>query len=372
MKIVKCSKCGRVLYKATRCLYCGNLSDFQDLSDINPHPNAAMDFAHLEVLISEKKFEDAYKASNSVLEWMPNSSAVFWLRLLAKNHCADESYLVCKGFSCEDSDFYNALRFSSDEEHAFFVDIQRIENELKDALLKAILIHEHRCKSETDIMSVHKDMQGEIDRRKQRLVALWEDLSKVETSLYSIEADCRLLENEYKTELMTASQTAASVKSDTYHLDECTAEKRHSYQVKMGNALLQSTSAKDSMDNMRNNHPWVKSFANLTEKRNHIIKDIDNELESLKTYEQNVQRTIDEIALIEDRHRIATENVEKYSFLNAAELLGSDTFNMILSSIGVIISPSLNVPKNGWKSSSVSQKKTNSVDYNSAWGLTEN
>ena len=116
MKIVKCPKCGKYLHKATRCLFCGNTSDFQEIPEEVVHKNIGTDYAHVDFLVESKKYDEAMELSYKVIEWMPNLAGIFWLRLLAKNKCSNDADLIIKGFDCEqDSDYCNALRFAKGE-----------------------------------------------------------------------------------------------------------------------------------------------------------------------------------------------------------------------------------------------------------------
>ena len=145
-------------------------------------------------------------------------------------------------------------------------------------------------------------MQGEIDTRKEKLFSLWSDLEETEHSLYELEMDCRLLIKEHQIGLEEAAQAAAAIKSETYRMKECTADKLHSFQVRMGNVLQQSESSKDSIERMKKQHPWVKSFSDLVSQRNQKVKLINSEISSLASYERTVQQTLTEIVCIESRH----------------------------------------------------------------------
>ena len=279
MKIVKCSKCGKYIHKATRCFHCGNTSGFEEVGGVTVHENVVSEYTRMEVLIEDKKYDEAIILSYTVLEWMPNLAGVFWLRLLAKNKCSTAIGLISKGFPCdEDADFCNALSFSIGEEHSAYVDIQNIVYEIRNSLKREISAHEYKCKSDTKIMQIKRTMQGEIDTRKEKLFSLWSDLEETEHSLYELEMDCRLLIKEHQIGLEEAAQAAAAIKSETYRMKECTADKLHSFQVRMGNVLQQSESSKDSIERMKKQHPWVKSFSDLVSQRNLKVKLIKSEI----------------------------------------------------------------------------------------------
>ena len=380
MKIVKCPKCGKYIHKAVKCFHCGNTAGFEEISSVEVHENVVQEYARMDVLIEDKKYDEAIALSYTILEWMPNLAGVFWLRLLAKYKCSTAIDLICKGFPCdEDADFCNALDFSTDEEHSAYEDIKAAVSQIRIALKKEICEHEYSSKSATDIMQIKKTMQGEIERRKEKLFSLWSDLEDTEHSLYALEMDCRLLTKEHQTGLEKSAQAAAAIKSEAYRLEECTAEKLHSLQVRMGNVLQQSESSKDSIDSMKKQHPWVKSFSDLVTKRNEKVRLINSEISSLSSYERTVQQTVSEIERIESRHRTALIAADKYDFTDSAALLGTNAFNDVLRSAGVGVGSSVSI---------VSEEKVSSTkvdemqlgdadtemdmeDYYAAWGLNE-
>ena len=306
MNIMKCTRCGKYIHKANQCFHCGNTSEFVEIKNIAVHENIASEYTHMEILVEDKKYDEAITLSYAILEWMPNLASVFWLRLLAKNKCSTAIGLISKGFSYdEDPDFCNALRFSIDEEHSAYLDIQQIVSEIKKLLTTQISVHEYKCKSDTNIMQIKDSMAKEIDVRKQKLFSLWSDLEKTEHSLYSLEMDCRLLMKEHQAGLERAAQDASAIKAEAYRMEECPADKLHSYQVKMGNILQLSESSKASIENMKRQHPWVKAFSDLVSQRDQKVELINSEISSLKSYKRTIQQTLDNIEYIESRHKKA-------------------------------------------------------------------
>lgn len=344
MKLVKCPKCGKYIHKAVKCFHCGNTAGFEEISSGEVRENVAQEYARMDVLIEDKKYNEAITLSYTVLEWMPNLAGVFWLRLLAKYKCSTAIDLICKGFPCdEDADFCNALDFSTDEEHSAYEDIKAVVSQIRVLLKKEISDHEYSSKSATDIMRIKKTMQGEIECRKEKLFSLWSDLENTEHSLYALEMDCRLLMKEHQMGLEKAAQEAAAIKSEAYRMEECTAEKLHSLQVRMGNVLQLSESSKDSIDSMKKQHPWVKSFFDLVTKRNEKVRLINSEISSLSSYERTVQQIVAEIEHIEIQHKTALIAADKYDFSDAVALLGINAFNEVLRNAGVGIASSFSV-----------------------------
>lgn len=376
MKIVKCSKCKKFIHKTDKCLHCGNTMGFEETEMPVLHENAAAEYSRVKSLVEDKKFSEALTLSRSVIEWMPNLPGIFWLRLLAKNKCTNAAELIQKGFNCkEDADFCNAMAFSTGTEHNAYQDIQNIVLATQSALKAEISNHEYQCKMKTNILQIKKTMKGEVDSRKKKLFVLWAELEATEHSMYTLEKDCILLSKEHSDALDKAAQAASSIKNETYRLEECTAENLHKYQVKIGNILQQSEQAKDAVESMKKQHPWVKSFNDLIKKRDEQVRQITNEITSLKTYEATVQQTLDEIDRIEQRHRTAIRAVESFDFVDAANLLGKDSYNTVLRGIGLGVDVQITVSSQGWQTNTiyttpvVTDDDDDMEDYYSAWGL---
>lgn len=376
MKIVKCSKCNKYVHKTGKCFHCGNTMGFNEVEMPAIHESAAIEYSRVESLIESKKYAEALSLSHTVIEWMPNLAGIFWLRLLARHKCSNAAELLQKGFNCEeDSDFCNALAFSTGAERSAYQDVRSMVLAAQKALKTEILNHEYQCKMKTNILQIKKTMKGEVDARKKKLFALWAELEETEQSMYTLEKDCILLSKEYSDALDKAAQAASSIKTETYRLEECTAENLHKYQVRIGNILQQSEQAKDAMESMKKQHPWVKSFNDLAKKRDEQVRQITNEISSLKIYEATVQQTLDEIDRIEQRHRTAIRAVEAFDFMDVANLLGKDSYNIVLRSIGLGVDIQISVSTQGWQPNTTyttpiaADDDDDADDYYSAWGL---
>ena len=376
MTIVKCKKCKKHLHKSNKCFYCGNTIGFNEVEMPSIHENVVVEYSKVEALVESKKFTEALQLSHIVIEWMPNLAGIFWLRLLARKKCTTAVELIQKGFNCEeDADFCNALAFSIGAERKAYQDMRNTVLAIQKALRSEILSHEYQCKMKTNILQIKKTMKGEVDARKKTLFTLWTELEETEQSMYTLEKDCTLLSKEYSDSLDFAAQAASSVKAETYRIEECTAEKFHKYQVRIGNILQQSEQAKDAMENMKNQHPWVKTFNDLVKKRDEQMQQIANEISSLKIYEATVQQTLDEIDRIEQRHRAVLRAVDTFDFLDAANLLGRDAYNVVLRGIGLSVDVQISVSSQGWQPNTTfnapidTDEDEDTDDYYSAWGL---
>lgn len=336
MEIVRCSKCGKYIHKATQCYHCCNTVDFHEVSSPLIHKNVAQEYAKMEMLINEEKYNEAIALSYVILEWMPFFPGVFWCRLLAKNKCSTAIELIRKGFPCDtDSDFLNALDYSTGEEHETYKDIQSTVSEIRLSLKKGIIAHKYNYIRNTNITQLRENMQIEVDRRKQSLFCSWYDLEAIEQSLFLIESDCSRLIKDYQISLENAIQEASNIKAEVYKNEECTAFLRHSALVRMGSVLQQYTSAKESILKIKGHHPWMKSFQELVSQRNAKEKAINTEITALRDYGQSIQTVLNEIDKIEKNHKKAYISADHYKFLDAAEIIGPDDYDQILQTAGV-------------------------------------
>lgn len=336
MRIVKCSICGNYIIKPGKCYHCGNAMGFDEIEMPNIHKNVVGECSRAVSLVENGKFSEALALSHAVIEWMPRLAGIFWLRLLAKNKCKSTVELIQKGFNCEeDPDFCNALAFSNGEERNAYLDVKKIILAEKDALEAEILKHEYYCKIKTNVLQIKKSMRDELEARKKKLFMLWSELEKIEQVMYAVEKDCCLLSKEYCDALNSAAQAAGAIRAEVYQLEECSAEERHKFQVEIGNIQQQSEQAKEAMENIEKNHPWVKAFDDLAKRRDEKVCQITNEISSLKSYEAGIQQIFDEIDRIEQRHHTAICALESYCFSDAANLLGKECYYNILRSIGL-------------------------------------
>ena len=328
MIITKCDKCGELMDKAGRCLACGNISCFTMLdSTLTIHENVKDEYENLENLVKNGKFTEALGLSKVVLKWMPNCSDVFWLRLLAKNRCDSDEALIRKGVSCEDSsDYYNAVMFANKTQKKVYLSVAAKISAVKKVLSRYITEHEYCEKNNTMIVQIQSEFPSKIESHRKKLFQLWEELRQVEVQMVSVEKDCLLLVREHKETLDRASSEASSIKAATYKMDECSAEQLHKYQIQFDNLLYLSEQAETSIDSMRKQHPWMETYHVLVTKRDSIISQINNEINTLKAYERRVQSTVSEIERIEARHSAALVSATKYNFAEIRSLLGENRF----------------------------------------------
>ena len=337
MIIVKCEKCGKMLHQTDKCFVCGNTSGFVQMESlITIHENVSDEYKRLEELVKNRKFEEGLELSKEVLEWMPFCSEIFWLRLLAKNHCATDEELIHKGTAYEDSaDYFNAVLFADETQKMVYTTVSNKIMAVKNILSKYIAEHEFSAKKNTSILRYQSDLIGKNELYRKKLFELWKEMKKVEHDIMAVEEDCVLLIAEYKEILEKASSEAMARCLEIREKRECTKDVLYKYRVCLDGLLKQTEDAKTSIDAMRKQHPFVETYRALVKKRDLINSEIDKELGMLKSYEKTVESAVLEIERIEERHQKALESIENYNFSKAYSLLGENRFKMALAEAGL-------------------------------------
>ena len=338
MIITRCGSCGKLLHETGKCFFCGNTTNFVKVSSTTDiHSNIKEEYEKLEILVKNKKFDAAIALSKNILEWMPNCSDVFWLRLLSKNNCNTDEELVRKGVFCEESsDYYNAVFFGNEAQKEVYKSISEKISLLKDVLLRHVTEHEYVEKKRTNILQIQTDFPNEINYRTRCLHELMDELVQTECEIATIEKDCLLLVDEHRMTLEKITSEADSIKSKTHKIEECNEEELHKYQTKFGELHHQLEQAKVAITSMRKQHPWITEYNDLTKKRDGIVTKIDNELNSLKSYQKHIKSTVAEIERIETRHTEALISLTKYRFFDICDLLGEDQFTSAFHEAGIM------------------------------------
>lgn len=335
MRIVKCSGCGKQIHKAKTCYLCGNTTGFEPVGEVVIHENATTAYHRIETFFEKKEFDGILPLTDTVLTWMPQCTSMFWVRLLTKNRCSTAFDLICKGIDCEkDPDFLNGFRHSDESERKVYETLQEKIGLVQKVLKKQVEIHEKQCKLETNIMSLQKNMEKELQTRQEKLFTLFSELEETEQKLYALELDCSLIITEYQRGLNAASTIATGVKQDVDNKTECTPEDFYANRIKLKQAELLSTQSKTALDQAKQ-HPWVTAFQTMTAERNNQVTAIKKEVAATVQYEEYIKQTLGKISQIELRVQRAKNAVENYSFLDAIQLIGRDTFMELLQQVKI-------------------------------------
>lgn len=335
MKVVKCTKCGKLIHAAPNCPFCGCTGDFDSVPQgLEIHENAATEYSRLQEAINNEEYDKALDISNSVLEWMPFCSSVFWMRVLAKHNCRNDAALIRKGFQYEsDEDFYNAVLFGSAEEKQVYQELQDCIKNIKDALVAAVMKNEFDEMSFTPLQKSNDEMKDEISRRRSKLFALWSHLEQIETNMQSVEEKCNLLIHEFEQTMIGAKEAAQRVANQINSRSEVDVQEAYQFAVLLNQIQTLTDDSMAEITARKGQHPFVNEFHALVSQRDKIASEIKSELERLRSYESRLQTTFSENERIEKKHKDTLEEVNCYSFSSACSLLGSKRFTEILESV---------------------------------------
>lgn len=336
MKIVKCVKCGKYMHQSGKCCYCGNLQEFETVSEPAIHENVAAEYRQVQELIEHRQFSEAKALSYTLTEWMAKTPDVFWLRLLAKHECASDMELVKKGFDCKnDTDMQNALKFSKGAEHTFYLEIQNLIEAARTAFQNKIMERELECKAETGILQYGKEMQEALNKGKEKLFELWQKLDETEQALYCLELDCAMKAEEYKNLIIQADRDASKMLRKVSEMEECQEEDFYRYKVKLGSILWCLEHGKAALEEMESQDSWGNDFLKLKETWDRQLQKFEKEFSDFKTNKKKLRNKLGEIAGIENRHRKVCHAVEAYHFGAAEELLGRESFHKVFRELGI-------------------------------------
>lgn len=323
------------MYNIDKNCYCGNSAEFEETTEIIVHKNIEAEYNQLESCIRYKKYDEALKLSYSLIEWMPKLPSVYWFRLLAKNKCSTARELIAKGFSCEDDvDFCNALKFSTGNEHSIFINIKKIMPQIKEKLQKELSRYVYNRKFNTGIIDIRDNIQKEIDSKKQELFSCWLNLCDIEGSLYIFEKKIDLCILEYRNSITVAAVNIEKIISEMY--DECSEKAFFSFELQLGAILQQSEQAKDAIIQIKDQHPWVKSFETLVLERNQILKTINARLLDLKEYEFRIRQIIQSIEEIDEQYQKILSSLDRFNYIETKNILGAEVYNRILLAAGLV------------------------------------
>lgn len=337
MKIVICPKCKKKIHKANKCLYCGNTDGFEVIENISDvHENVETEFEKLQDLLDKGSFDETVKVASKVLKWMPTCSQVFWINLLAKNKCRTDAELVQKGISCADNpEFFNAVRFGSDNEKAVYEEVKRLIAAVQISLEKYITEHEREAKQATSILQYQSDFTEFIAEKRKKLYGFWSEIQQIEHEMYAIEKECKLFIYEEENSLKKIKEATYDYKNKIYRLEKCSAEDFYKYQIELEALSHQIVKTQNAMYVKRMENSHVSYFYNLVKKRDAIVKEINLEFSKLEAYREKIEAVVSNVHEIEIKHQEEMYFVQNYDFRNSCSLLGAEKYEEALTSAGL-------------------------------------
>lgn len=337
MKIGTCQKCGKLVHQAPCCYHCGSsvTGTFVDYQEV--HQNVQEQYRIIHDFLEEKKFDEVIRLTDILLEWMPRSAEVFWLRLLASRQCTCDGELISRGVACSaDPNFINALKYAGTEEHLVYSNVQEKIDKICEELEKELKVYICERKAATQIVDLPQIIQHKMKATRERLFTLWSDLAEIERKLYALELECRLFAKEHQEVLQNACVTASSIKTAVNKSAECTERDRHRYLVRLTAAMQQSENARESLTNFKKQDSRIQKFNELVSSRDQKLFAITEELRVLKKYESELQNTITCFEKIEENQRTLLKQIQSAQFDKVRAFLGDSIFDRVLADAGIV------------------------------------
>ena len=337
MKIGICQKCGKLIHQAPRCYHCGSVvkGAFLDYQEV--HQNVQDQYRIMHNFLEEKKFDEVIRLSDILLEWMPRSAEVFWVRLLASHQCTCDGELISRGVACsEDPNFINSLKYAGTKERQVYGDVQGKIDKIREGLEKELKVYICERKSATQIVDMPQRIQHKMKATRERLFTLWSDLAEIERKLYALELECQLIVKEHQEVLQNTHVTASSIKTAVNKAAECTERDRHRYLVRLAAAMQQSENAKESLINFKKQDSRIQRFNEYVSLRDQKLAEITEELKALKKYESELQNTITCFEKIEENQRTLLKQIQSAQFDKVRAFLGDSLFDRVLAGVGLV------------------------------------
>lgn len=315
MSVLKCRKCRKNILFTKKCYHCGSVQGFDTISEIKEHDNAAATFAKVKEYINLGKYDQAVSQASVVIEWMPTSPEIYWLRLLAKNKCNSASELIRHGFNPNaDADYYNVCRFSIGEEQKCYQNFGIIVNRLQQSLINTIRGHAYGRVRNSGIVSQEKASHEFFERKRTELFSAWTELNSIEQQMVALEKECDAQTYHVKCSLQSGYDSSVQVKNEVYQYERCSEEEKNGFEAKIQAISDLSDKVAEAYRNSSKNHPKVNIFTELTQKRDAMIQKVRHILTEIQTEERNAQIVIGKVGSIRDSEKKALHATELYNF----------------------------------------------------------
>ena len=338
MGIVQCKKCGRLIHSASRCYHCGGTEMVRLGNEPIVHEKIAGGYGRIEQLLQQRKYSEVLSAIDKVVEWMPTNPEVYWTKLLAKHECSSDAELICSGINIsEDSEYQNALLFANSDENKIYTDVSSKVETLCRILNAYLNKTTKQKKQSTGVHSIQQEMRNQIPTRQQRLIKIWFRISSIEQEMLSLDKDCQLITHEYYTSIKEARKSAMASKDHIYRLEECTEDEFLEQQIGLDAKLQSAIQAKNEIQEIKENHPWVKRFGELCSERDRYVKMLQSELRDLRNYEATIKEVVASYKKVEAEHLRLSRAIQNADIKMVRAALGESVFKDSLRRAGIII-----------------------------------
>lgn len=302
----------------------------------NIHPSAFDSIKAVVLFIKEGNFEKANKFMSSVIEYMPTDSMIFWLRIFIENKCTNDEELMNKGFNYNISpSYYNAIKYASSSQKAFYNEFVKKLDELKNGLYKATTSDCCRQMLNTDIMNKKNSLTIQIGKLESELNDLWCKLNAKENEMIIVEKDFLFAVEPYASTIKKAVVKTNEIKDAVYELSEVEDDDFVSYNVQLDALISASNEAKQKYIEYSKNSSLANEYKNLSKERDVINWEIVKKIEEMKNIQLEMRTLISKVDIIDKKHNIGLDMICNYDFSNISSLIGRDNYDNVLNQVGL-------------------------------------
>lgn len=312
MLVEKCLQCGKIIHMAESCYCCGNESDFEQINlEVKVNESVLSEYNLLSDLLAKGNYKSVIEHSWKVLEWEPRCSSVFWYRLLASYQCKDVQELISKGFDCANPDFSNALRLAEGIEQQAYLSLQEKMRSLANKLEKVVNIRAEEIRTKKELLELPTRIEMKFDGYRDKTFKLWRELEKIEQDICILAEKISVLEHEHKESLQKAENAVSRFRNNTAKIQRCTFGEFRKIQLQICEVIYLSEKAKKQLECIKEKHPWILQYQERQDKKQVIIKEISEEIESFERYCKSIKEVNEDIMRTEEQYQEAINAARK-------------------------------------------------------------
>lgn len=321
MRIIVCSKCGRLIHADKLCFFCGNTEGGSPASESAVHENAQNSFALAEMMLLQGQFDEAQQTIAEVMEWSANCSEVHWLRMLARARCRSDRELFFSGASLDENpDYETALRYAGEEEKTAYLTVGNACAAFRKTLVEMVNSRNSMVIEKLSLSEELNALRSFISQKRTSILSKWQELRKCEQELRLLENEGMYFVRECRRNMEDVCEAAGDIRGEFENISEIDRKQFFTQKVKLEGLKRAANTAKEEYYRLKEEHPSIAAFAELNEKRGEIAAAINSELSEIKEYEKKIEGIIAQInaAKQEGEALLESANAGKYEPIRAA------------------------------------------------------
>lgn len=330
MNTVLCSKCNnhiQVLDASNSiCIFCGN--------DITVNRTEAGYFAlcvsECEKTLLDNNYSRAVELYDKYIEKFPNSSQLYWGRMLSRNRCKNDTELLVRGINIiNDSDYVLAFHFASPEQKIYYGKIATIYKSIVADVINCLHKNEKIEKQNTDIKKIQTETLSDIDILQSEMVKKIKKLDEVEYRLKNKSIDSNVLINMAKTTIDTYVGLVEKIKNEVQSKSELEYAQSHEYKVQISRNSSICNQEWNYLQNFKST-ALGKEYLTIVAEQNQAEKEVSAVMRKIEEVIKKMNDLIVNISLISNKYKDAIDEINNGSYEKANTLIGDDNLRSIV------------------------------------------